>query len=137
MHCIRMRPVAPLLFVSLLLFIPGCISSRRVIKTPLACHQIGPDYEIGVGPGTSVSNGTACVDKKQGIHWKRVDGDKGFRIQFIDPKTPIRPISQECRNECRAEILPEALIGSVWTYSVTDLTTGKTSDPVIIIDGCC
>jgi hypothetical protein len=137
MHRTRLRFVAPLMLLSLLLFIPACVSTPRVAKTSLGCHQIGLEYEIAVGPGNTVSNDKACVDKKQKIHWKRVDSGKGFRIQFLDPATPIRPMAQDCKNECRAEILPEAVYGTVWPYSVTDLTTGSTSDPVIIIDGCC
>ena len=133
----RLTQVASLLFLTLLLVISGCMSYRHVHRFPPACHQIGLDYEIRVDPGFMVSKDTACVDKKQKIHWRRVGSEKGFRIHFVDPRTPIRPIDQECRNECRAEILPEARIGSRWTYSVTDLTTGNTYDPVIIIDDCC
>lgn len=144
MHRTRTPQIAPLLFLSLLFVVSGCMSirhggtgPRHVNNSPLACHQIGLDYDIGVDPNNRVAYETACVDKKQKIHWKRVGSENGFRIHFVDPRTPIRPIDQECRNECRAEILPEAVIGDVWTYSVTDLKTGQTYDPVIIIDNCC
>jgi hypothetical protein len=135
MHRNRLTLIRPF-FVLLLLAISAC-SSRQVRKFPLACHQIGFDYDIGVDANNRVSNDPACVDKKQKIHWKRVGSDKGFRIVFLDAKTPIRPIDQACRNECRADILPEARTGEKWAYSVTDLTTGQKYDPVIIIDGCC
>ena len=137
MHRTRLTQVAPLLFLSLLLLIPACRSSRHDDRFPPACHQIGLDYEIGVGPDNKVSYETACVDKKQKIHWKRVGSEKGFRIHFVDPRTPIRPIDQDCKSECRAEILPEARVGDEWKYSVIDLTTGQTYDPVIKIDNCC
>jgi hypothetical protein len=142
MHRSRLALVASPLFLTILLLMPGCATSRyaaprHVIKLPLACHQIGLDFDIGVDRNNRVTSDPACVDKKQKIRWKRVEGDKGFRIQFLNPKTPIRPLEQDCKNECRAEILPEAQWGDVWPYAVTDLATGQKYDPVIIIDGCC
>ena len=137
MHPTRLRQLALLLFLSLSLIMLGCMSYRRHVKYPPGCRQTGLDYNIDVGPANGVSKDTACVRKEQKIHWRRVGSDKGFRIHFIDPKTPIRPIDQDCKNECRAEILPEAEKGSAWRYTVTDTITGQSYDPVIIIDTCC
>jgi hypothetical protein len=131
----RLLQVAPLLLLSLL--IPGCKSYPRHVRYPAGCRQPGLDYDIDVGPSNSVSKDTACVRTKQKIHWRRVGTDKGFRIHFIDPNTPITPIDQECKNECRAEILPGAEPGTSWHYTVTDTVTGQRYDPVIIIDTCC
>jgi hypothetical protein len=137
MHRNRLAAVTPLLFLLLLFFIPGCMSYRRHGKVPDACHQRGLVYEIAVDADNHVSNDQACVDRKQKIQWKRVGSETGFRIEFLDPKTPIRPIAQDCKNECRAEILPEARVGEKWPYAVTDPGGGKKYDPVIIIDNCC
>jgi len=137
MHRIRLAPVTPLLFLLLLLVVPACLRYPRGRKLPAACHQSGLLYEIGVDENNRVSNDPACFDKKQKIRWKRLGGGKAFRIEFLDPKTPIVPLVQDCKNECKAEILPDAEIGREWTYVVTDPATGQKYDPVIIIVNCC
>jgi hypothetical protein len=129
-------PVA-LLILSCLILVPRCKTYGYGSKFPAACHQVGLVYEIGVFPNNHVTIDPACVDRKQTILWKRLDSDRGFRIHFEDAATPIKPTDQECRRECRAQIAPDAPIGSKWAYKVTDLTTGRSYDPVIIIDGCC
>jgi hypothetical protein len=139
----RPAPVTPLLFLLLLLVVPGCLRYMRRQKypggqkLPAACHQTGPLYEITVDENNRVSNDPACFQRKQTIRWKRPGGQKAFRIEFLDPRTPIMPLVQDCKNECKAEILPEAEAGTQWTYAVTDAATGQKYDPVIIIVNCC
>jgi hypothetical protein len=137
MHRSRLTQVTLLVFLLLLLVIPGCMSYRRHRRFPEACHQHGPTYEIAVDAEGRVSKDQACVDKRQNIHWKRVGSEKGFRIQFLDPNAPFKPLDLDCKNECKAEILSSARIGTEWRYAVTDPTTGQKYDPVIIIDNCC
>jgi len=127
----------PLLFLLLLLVVSGCcLRYQRDGKLPAACHQSGLLNEISIDQNNRVSNDPACFDRKQKIRWKRVDGERSFRIEFVDPRTPIRPLVQDCKNECTAEIQPEAEIGVKWTYAVTD-PAGQKYDPVIIIVNCC